>query len=87
MPSGPVYAARYRPEERFSTGDTVGYSVTNEIYGSLRGVDYLVGFDSEDNHLVLHFKAGEPKDLGRASKLSLANGVLDSVVGLLRERP
>lgn len=33
----------------FSTGDTVGYSVTNEIYSSLRGVDYLVAFDSEKN--------------------------------------
>lgn len=33
----------------FSTGDTVGYSVTNVIYGSLRGVDYLIGFDSENN--------------------------------------
>jgi len=33
----------------FSTGDTVGHSVTNVIYGSLRGVDYLVGFDSEHN--------------------------------------
>ncbi|MGE0229109.1 MAG: ABC transporter permease [Dehalococcoidia bacterium] len=33
----------------FSTGDTVGYSVTNVIYNSLRGVDYLVGFDAENN--------------------------------------
>ncbi|HRC61924.1 MAG TPA: FtsX-like permease family protein [Dehalococcoidia bacterium] len=33
----------------FSTGDTVGYSITNLVYGSLQGVDYLVGFDREKN--------------------------------------
>ncbi len=45
-----------------------------------------LGFDSEDNHLVLHFKEGEPKDLGRGSKLTLADGVLDAVRDLLRAR-
>src|SRR5207249_8714102 len=28
----------------FSTGDTVGYSVTNAIYNSLQEVDYVLGF-------------------------------------------
>ncbi|MDA0366026.1 MAG: FtsX-like permease family protein, partial [Chloroflexi bacterium] len=30
----------------FSTGDTVGYSVTNSIYEQLEEVDFLIGFDS-----------------------------------------
>lgn len=46
-----------------------------------------VGFDGEENHLVLHFPKGEPRDLGHKSKLALANGVLDTVVELLRARP
>lgn len=45
-----------------------------------------VGFDSEDNHLVLHRRQGEPLDLGRGSKLALANRVLDAVVELLGAR-
>lgn len=45
-----------------------------------------VGFDSEDNHLVLHRREGEPTDLGRGSKLSLAHRVLDAVVELLGAR-
>src|SRR5262245_46046724 len=36
----------------FSTGDTVGYSVTNEIYSSLHDVDYLIGFDGEDKSVT-----------------------------------
>lgn len=45
-----------------------------------------LGFDSEENHLVVYRKGGEPLDLGRGSKLTLAHGVLDSVVELLRGR-
>jgi len=49
----------------FSTGDTVGYSVTNEIYSSLRGVDYLIGFDSEKNAV--------PRDQAYLSETFLAS--------------
>ena len=31
----------------FATGDTVGYSITNEVYDSFEEVDFLIGFDGD----------------------------------------
>ena len=31
----------------FATGDTVGYSITNEVYDSFEEVDFVIGFDDE----------------------------------------
>lgn len=36
----------------FSTGDTVGYSITNEIYRSLGEADILVAFDNDGDDLL-----------------------------------
>ena len=30
----------------FATGDTVGFSVTNEVYNRLQGVEFIIGFDA-----------------------------------------
>ncbi len=69
----------------FSTGDTVGYSVTNEIYGSLRGVDYLVGFDSENN-AVPRDQAYLTEDFVTSVRDEFANDPeIDGVSGLLAE--
>jgi ABC-type lipoprotein release transport system permease subunit len=69
----------------FSTGDTVGYSVTNEIYNSLRGVDYLVGFDSE-NHAVPRDQAYLSEDFLGSLRQQFANDPdVDGITPLLAE--
>lgn len=69
----------------FSTGDTVGYSVTNEIYGSLRGVDFLIGFDSEDN-AVPRDQAFLTEDFAGSIRQEFADDPdIDGVTSLLAE--
>ena len=68
----------------FATGDTVGYSITNEVYNSFEEVDFLIGFDDaaaaerDDRYLTDEF-------LGVLAAEFADDPDIDGVSGLLVE--
>ena len=68
----------------FATGDTVGYSITNEVYDSFEEVDFLIGFDGaaaaerDDRYLTDVF-------LGALADEFAGDPDIDGVSGLLVE--
>ena len=68
----------------FATGDTVGYSITNEVYDSFEEVDFVIGFDdevaaeSDDRYLTDDF-------LGALTAEFADDPDIDGISGLLVE--
>ena len=67
----------------FATGDTVGYSLTNEVYTSLGEVDYVLSFDPD------RAEAGAPQHLTDGDLAALRSALaddpeIDAVTGVSR---
>ncbi len=69
----------------FSTGDTVGYSVTNQIYGTLQGVDYILGFDSESDAVTREDAYLTDDFLSALNREFAGDKDIDGITPILRE--
>ncbi len=73
----------------FATGDTVGYSITNEIYDSFEEVDFIIGFDGdaaaerEDRFLTDDFLATLVAEFGDDPEIDGISGLLVEVLPAL----
>ena len=73
----------------FATGDTVGYSITNEIYDSFEEVDFVIGFDDEaaaeraDRYLTDEFLASVVAEFGDDPEIDGISGLLVEVLPAL----
>ena len=73
----------------FATGDTVGYSITNEIYDSFEEVDFVIGFDDEaaaereDRYLTDEFLASVVAEFGDDPDIDGISGLLVEVLPAL----
>ncbi len=73
----------------FATGDTVGYSITNEIYDSFEEVDFVIGFDDEvaaereDRYLTDEFLGSLTAEFGNDPDIDGISGLLVEVLPAL----
>ncbi|MXW23504.1 MAG: FtsX-like permease family protein [Chloroflexi bacterium] len=73
----------------FATGDTVGYSITNEIYDSFEEVDFVIGFDDEvasereDRYLTDEFLGTLTAEFGDDPDIDGISGLLVEVLPAL----
>jgi len=73
----------------FATGDTVGYSITNEVYDSFEEVDFVIGFDdevaaeSDDRYLTDDFLAQLTAEFADDPDVDGVSGLLVEVLPAL----
>ena len=71
----------------FATGDTVGYSIANQVYEELQETDIVLGFDPERAPVGSHSRCGIPTSPGCARTSAAIAILTDSRPAWRFQRP